>query len=385
MTDFPYWLYIRKGMGMYKSVISPLLDRFDSEATHVRVRDMFGKMSRNRVGLRALEYLSHGGARFSDPRLRVDIGNADVGALNLNNPLMVGAGWDKIGCTVPVWPHLGFAGITVGTVLPHSQPGNDKPRQFMVAPGVCINALGFNSPGMRVVRDNLDRSTPEECVVGISVGRNRETPNARAADAHAMVIEKLYERADYFEHNVSSPNTPGLRQLQDKELLADIIQAGNDVMDHMGAQKPVFIKASPDLTPTAAMEMVRVVIDNKATGVIIGNTTNDPRIKGRYGEKWENIGGLSGNDQAFRNLSTQLIRHVYRETLGTLPIIGAGGVKDVRTALEKIMAGASAVQIVTALRGEGLSVASRINRGFVRFLEQEGVDALSDLVGLDCE
>jgi dihydroorotate dehydrogenase len=387
---------------MYKELIDPTLNLLDSEFMHVATRRALRLAERIPGGLKAVEYLGNGGPRFFDTRLAIRIGDAidTTNGFMLDNLLIVGAGWDKVGDAVLALAYLGFAGVAVGTVLPYAQRGNDKPRQFMLAPGVAWNALGFNSPGMGRVERKLrryrsvhGRYTPFwnehqpqgkwPMRIGISVGRNRDVENKDAARAHHDVIYHLFHYADWFEHAISSPNTPDLRALQDKEYLIDILQAGNEAMDRFRLRKPVFVKASPDLSFDAALEMVRIVIDNGATGIIFGNTTNNDVIKHKYGERWCGRGGLSGDDSDFRALSTKLIAHVYRETNGAIMLWGAGDVKDTDTALEKIMAGASALQIVTAIRGEGPRVASNINRGLVAYMEKHGAGSLSELVGVN--
>jgi dihydroorotate dehydrogenase len=385
---------------MYKERISPILDKLDSEQMHVAARDLLRWAEYIPGGMKFVEYLGNGGRRFDDVRLRVNIaapGNG--GGIVLDNPLMVGAGWDKTGRAVLGLGYLGFAGVTVGTVLPLPQVGNNKPRQRMIASGVAWNALGFNSPGVGVVRENLSRyrdprsgfvtafwannlpRSNEPLCIGVSVGRNCNVPNSAAAVEHFDVIRYMYHVAAYFEHAISSPNTPDLCTLQEREFLVDILQAGNEAMDRYEHRKPVFVKASPDLSLDAALEMAEVVIENGGTGIIFGNTTADDRIKRKYGGQWCGRGGLSGDDAEFRARSTRLISHVYRETGGAITLIGAGGVKDAATALEKIMAGASALQVVTAIRGEGPRVASNINRGIAAFMDANGVRHIKDLVG----
>lgn len=389
---------------MYKEYVDPLLNLLGSERMHVGARELLRFAERIPASLPLVEYVGNGGRRFTDPRLYVQVGGNTETCFTLANPLVVGAGWDKVGGAELAFGHLGFAGVTVGTVLPHAQYGNEKPRQFMLAGGVAWNALGFNSPGMAKVERNLARyhssysgfvkpywrdHQPAGILpirIGVSVGKNRDVDNRDAPQAHAEVIDALYHLADWFEHAVSSPNTEGLRKLQEKEVLIDILQAGNAAMDACGQRKPVFVKASPDLSLDAALEMAHVVIDNGATGIIFGNTTSNDAIKNKYGRvlgdgRLRGRGGLSGDDHEFRKLSTNLIRHVYRETKGAIMLWGAGGVKDTDAALEKIFAGASALQIVTAIRGEGPRVASNINRGLVALIEAYGVKHVSELVG----
>ena len=366
---------------MYKEFIDPLLMRLDSETWHTRAREALHLAEATPFTLKLLELFADQHRRFADERLRVV-----VGGIEFENPVLVGAGWDKAGRAIKALYALGFSGVEVGTVVAHPQEGNPKPRQFMLAPGVTLNRLGFNSPGMEAVARHLARYKGSGIPVGISLGKNKEVAAEDAPQAHAIVAEKLYDFAAYFAINVSSPNTPGLRALQDRQPLTDIVQAVNQTMESRGGRKPLFVKIAPELSPTAIDDVIEVVLDNGLTGIIASNTTVSPDIKATYGERWRNeAGGVSGDDADYRDMATRQIAHIYRQTRGNIDIIGVGGVKDAPTALEKITAGAKAVQVVTAIRGEGTAVAGRINRGIVDFMEKEGVRSVQELVGIEVE
>lgn len=364
---------------MYKEVISPILDHLDSETMHVVARRTL-----HFAGLRPfnllLERFNPGGQRFEDERL-----NVNLDGVCLDNPVMVAAGWDKVGEAIIGLYLLGFSSIEVGTVPEFAQPGNDKRRQFIMAPGVVLNRLGFNTPGMEVVANNLEEFYPDWLRVvpaGISLGINKWVKPQDTPEAHAKVARRLFKYASYLAINVSSPNTPGLRSLQDKGPLTDIVQAVCEVMNEKEDVKPLFVKIAPDLTYEAIDDVIQVAIDNGLTGIIATNTTNNPEVKARYGDRWRNeAGGLSGDDPVFRRMSTQAVAHIYKSAGDKLTIIGMGGVKDGPTALEKILAGASAVQVNSAIRGEGPGVAGKINRGLIELMDQRGVKQISDLVG----
>ena len=361
----------------FQKYVTPILNRGDSETWHNRAKEALHLAEATPLTLKLLEQFAYQRQRFTSDRLHVMLGGIEY-----DNPLMVGAGWDKTGMAVQALHRLGFAGVEVGTVLAYPQPGNPKPRQFAIGPGVVINRLGFNSPGAPVVATNLTKYRQSGIPIGVSVGKNKDIPLAEAAQAHAMVIEAIYPHAAYIAINVSSPNTPGLRTLQDKEPLTDIIQAVNNTMDQLGGRKPVFIKIAPELTDHAINDVITVVADNNLTGIIATNTTINPSIKARYGETWQNqAGGLSGNDPAFRALSTAKIRHIYSETNGQMEIIGVGGVHDVWSVIEKIKAGATVVQIVTAIREKGPTLPGKINHELDAFLEQEGIGNLEEIRG----
>lgn len=361
----------------YRNVVSPILDRLDSETWHDRARQALHFAEISPFTLKLLEFFAYHHRRFSDQRL-----NVVLGGIELDNPLIVGAGWDKTGKAVRSLYTLGFSGVEVGTVLAYPQGGNPKPRQFIIGPGVAINHNGLNTPGMEKVAQNLKPYRQHKLPIGISIGKNREVSVQAAPEAYAIVARYLYHDATYFAINVSSPNTPGLRQLQDKSPLSDITQAINTTMDEMGERKPMFIKIAPELSNEAVDDVIKVVIDNGLTGIIATNTTTNPDIKARYGESWRNQpGGVSGDDPQFRQMATEKIAHIYKETGGRMEIIGVGGVNSADTALEKIRAGARAVQIVTAIRSVGTTLPGRINRDLVEFMEREGIRKLDEIRG----
>lgn len=367
------------GKEIFRDIVSPALDRLDSETWHVRAREALHLAEATPFTLKLLEQFADHRQRFTDGRLSVVLGG-----IELDNPVMVGAGWDKAGRAVSGLYQLGFSGVEVGSVLQYPQPGNDKPRQFMLGPGVALNRLGFNSSGMDVVAHNLEKYRGSGIPVGISLGKNKDVEPKDAPEAHAVVAGRLYHDAAYFVINVSSPNTPGLRALQDKGPLTDIVQAVNGTMDEMGGRKPLFVKIAPDLENEAVNDVIEVVADNGLTGIIATNTTIRPELKAQYGEQWRNAaGGLSGDNEEFRRMATEKVSHIYRETGGKMEIVGIGGIKDAQTALEKIRAGARVVQVVTAIRGEGPALPGRINRGIAEYMSREGIRDINEIVGSD--
>ncbi|MXZ48701.1 MAG: quinone-dependent dihydroorotate dehydrogenase [Candidatus Dadabacteria bacterium] len=363
---------------IYKTFLRPVLDRLDSETWHHNVKELMHLCEFSGLTLRFLEFAASGGARVRDKRLGVS-----VAGVPFENPLIVGAGWDKTGKALRALCSLGFAGVEVGSVVERPQRGNPKPRQFMVTPDVCLNSLGLNSPGMDIVLENLRWYGRLDMPVGINLGINSDTSHEDAPRAYAAVARKFRTDAAYFAINVSSPNTPGLRKLQDGGRLGEIIGAVTEsLVDSSGAGKPLFVKISPDLSLEAIDELLRVVIDSGISGVIATNTSDNRGLKAKYGEKWEGLpGGISGNDPEYRSLSTSIISHIYRAAGGELEIIGVGGVCDTASALEKLCAGAKALQVVTGLRGEGFSVANSINRGLLEFMDKSGISDISEIVG----
>ncbi|MCY3986750.1 MAG: quinone-dependent dihydroorotate dehydrogenase [Candidatus Dadabacteria bacterium] len=364
----------------YKTLVRPLLDRLDSETWHIRVKELMRFCEVSVHTLRLLEFISSGGSRIRDERLGVT-----VGGVSFENPLVVGAGWDKTGRAVRALYAIGFAGVEVGSVVEKPQKGNPKPRQFMVTPEVCINSLGLNSPGMDEVFLNISRYGRLDIPLGINLGVNSDVSHADAPGAYAAVARRFRNNASYFTLNVSSPNTPGLRRFQQRNYLEAIVrEVGESIGDFSVDGPSLFVKISPDLSPGAIDDLLRVVTDYRISGVIATNTTASATVKAKYGAKWKDVpGGVSGNDFEYRSLSTSVVSHIYRTTGGEVDIIGCGGVYDTSSALEKLRAGARAVQIVTGLRGEGLSVANSINRGLLEFMDKNGIGKLSEITGSD--
>lgn len=260
----------------------------------------------------------------------------------------------------------------------------------MITPRIALNRLGFNGPGKEAVDYNLMRYAGSGIPIGINVGMNSQSQIQEKVkdppEAHAAVVGKLYRHAVYFVINPSSPNTLGLRALQDKKPLTDIVQAVVCVMEEWGGVKPVFVKIAPDLTLQAVDDVIDVVIQNKGAGIIASNTTSSPDIKRKYrkgfrGTWRDEPGGLSGDDEEFRQMSNRQIEHIYKTTNGALPTIGVGGVIDSRTAREKIEKGAHAVQIVTGLRTEGLRVAADTTAGLAAYMDKTGVKSIEEMRG----
>lgn len=364
---------------MYKQIVRPILDRLDSETWHDIARESLHFAEMSPVTLKLLEKFAYGGRRFIDDRLRVSLGG-----IELESPLIVGAGWDKAARAVRAVWQLGFAAVEVGSVLEYPQAGNPKPRQFMLSPGVALNWLGFNSPGMDIVARNLENYKDSGIPIGISIGINWDVEAKDAPRAHAVVANELYDHASYFAINISSPNTPGLRRLQVKNSVTDIAKAVNQELDAKGGRKPLFIKIAPELDKKDLDGIIDAVVDNGLTGIIAANTADIPELRAKYGERWRNVsGGISGDDEDYRRMTTEKIAYIYGKAGDTVEIIGVGGIKDTETALEKIKAGAKAIQIVTGIRGEGPTLPGRINSGLVQYMEKEGIKNLYEMVGVD--
>lgn len=361
-------------MEYYRGIISPILDRLDSETMHVAARDALHLAEKNRFTLKLLEQFSFGRKRFSDPRL-----NTEVNGVNLENPIMVGAGWDKYGMSGQAFYTLGASGVEYGTIPFYPQPGNPKPRQFYKK-GVALNRLGFNSPGGFQVAANLTNYIDKNIgAIGISIGKNKNVTSEDAPKAHADVTE-IFAAAykhhlidiSYLALNISSPNTPGLRDLLEKSLLKENIKAVKEVLDNMGVDLPMFVKIPPH--PDLSWEGIDDVIEvatNYNLGIIACNTTVDLELKGLYGWATEQ-GGLSGNDYTYQTAVDKVISHIYRNS--KIPVIGVG-----------LVAGARAFQVVTGIREVGPTIFGRINSGIIKFMEREGYKSIEEFIGIGCD
>jgi dihydroorotate dehydrogenase len=286
---------------------------------------------------------------------------------------------------VPVWEALGFGFIELGGVTWHPQPGNPAPRMFRaVSDEALINRMGFNNPGAEAIAAKLGEGRAlgrwPKHPVGINLGKSKITPLEKAAEDYASSFRVLWPHADFFVVNVSSPNTPNLRELQDKAALDEILAALQEI--NQQPTKPVLVKVAPDLSFEALDEILDLVDARQIAGIVATNTTitrpetNDSRLQHIYAEP----GGLSG--RPLRARSTEIIHHLRRQTKGTLPIIGVGGIFTADDAWEKITAGASLVQLYTGLVYEGPSLAKEIVNGLRRRLNETGLRELKQAVGI---
>jgi dihydroorotate dehydrogenase len=294
---------------------------------------------------------------------------------------------DKHAAAAPVWPNLGFGFSELGGVTWHGQPGNPAPRMFRAIPDeALINRMGFNNPGAEALAVKLyewrQKGRWPEHPVGINLGKSKVTPLEEAAGDYANSFRTLRPYADFFVVNVSSPNTPNLRQLQDKAALDEILTALQAInTDGTSPPKPILVKVAPDLAFEALDEILGLVGPRQLAGIVATNTTitrpasTDPDLQRIYSE----TGGLSG--KPLRQRSTEVVRHLYRQSKGTVPIIGVGGVFTAADAWEKITAGASLVQVYTGLVYEGPGIVKEIVTGLRSMLDRAGLKHIEDAVG----
>ena len=309
--------------------------------------------------------------------------------LKFPNPVGLAAGMDKQAMAVPAWAALGFGFSELGGVTWQAQAGNPRPRLFRaVSEQAIVNRMGFNNPGAAAVATRLkewrDSGRWPQHPVGINLGKSKATPLENAAEDYANSFRVLLPYADFFVVNVSSPNTPNLRQLQDKSALDEILVALQQVQKPHQAttSKPILVKVAPDLAFEALDEIVELAQTHSLAGIVATNTTisrptvTEPRVQHIYAE----TGGLSG--RPLRNRSTEVIRHLFQTTRGKLPIIGVGGIFTADDAWEKIIAGAGLIQIYTALVYEGPGVARGIIDGLLEKMQQHGFKNISEAVGV---
>ena len=304
--------------------------------------------------------------------------------LRFQNPIGLAAGFDKNAETLDAMFRFGFGFVEAGTVTPQPQAGNPRPRLFRLGKdGAVINRLGFNSEGMTRVAARLRHTHENERraagVIGINLGKNRESEDA-AAD-YAAGARTFVHLADYLVLNVSSPNTPGLRDLQAKEALGNILTETRAAMAKAdGAKTPLFLKVAPDLEEAQRQGIADVALEGLADGLIVGNTTLS-RPGGLANKRQSEEGGLSGRPLFV--LSTQLLADFYRRTEGNVPLIGTGGITNGKDAYAKIRAGASLVQLYTALIFEGPSLAPRIKKDLLILLHRDGFMKVGEAIGAD--
>jgi len=362
---------------LWNRCLRPVLFLGDAERTHYRAMAALQAAAwipAFRWGLRRW-------TSVADPRLEMS-----VLGLRFSNPMGLAAGFDKDARWHHLLADLGFGSIEVGTITDQPQPGNPLPRLFRLpADQALLNRLGFNNAGAAVARQRLQQR-PSSVVLGINLGKSKVTPNEQAVDSYLSSLRQLWEFADYVAVNVSSPNTPGLRELQDREPLLALLAALQQENQRLAAQqsgrpKPILVKIAPDLNDQQVEDVVEIALTAGLAGVIATNTTiqrqglrTDPQRLRALGE-----GGISG--RPVHDRACQVVRRVYCRGEGRLAIIGVGGVFDGDDAWRMIGAGASLVQLYTGLIYGGPLMVARINRRLLQRVEEMGLGHLQDWVG----
>ena len=339
---------------MYK-LIKPLLFQFDPETIHYVVT---GALQRaNRIwGVKSLLKNLY---QLEDKRLA-----REVLGLKFKNPLGLAAGFDKNASMIDELAEFGFGFIEIGTVTPLPQPGNEKPRMFRLPQDdALINRLGFNNQGVDVVAARLKQVQRKGLIIGGNIGKNKLTSNEDAVNDYIKCFDRLFDVVDYFVVNVSSPNTPGLRELQEKEPLKHILNTLQQRNNKNQITRPILLKIAPDLTNSQLDDIIEIVMETKIAGVIATNTTisRDDLLSSENLKK--ESGGLSGKPLTTR--STEVIRYLSEHSNKSFVIVGVGGIHSPEDALEKIQAGASLIQIYTGFIYEGPGLIKRILKGLL--------------------
>jgi dihydroorotate dehydrogenase len=350
---------------MYESLLRPLLFRLDPEHAHALA-------FRALAGIGSLPPVVRGLRRRAggDGRRRLEM---QVAGLTFPNPVGLAAGLDKDAEAIAGLFALGFGSLEVGTVTPRPQPGNDPPRLFRLAEhGALINRMGFNNRGVEAMAQRLARARFRPGPIGVNIGKNRDTPLDRAVEDYVACARVVSRWADYVAVNLSSPNTPGLRTLQEPRVLEQLLTAVRAQVNG----RPVFLKIAPDLSDEGIDAAVDVARSTSIDGLICANTTLGRPFEHPLAKE---AGGLSGRPLAAR--STEVVRRAFRRAHGHLPIIGVGGIFDGDDAWEKIGAGASLVQLFTGFIYRGPSLVRSILDALEAKLEQAGLDVLADAVG----
>ena len=283
----------------------------------------------------------------------------EVMGLKFKNPIGLAAGFDKNASMVEDLAQFGFGFIEIGTVTPLPQPGNEKPRMFRLpSDDALINRMGFNNQGVDVAADRLKRINKKGLIIGGNIGKNKNTPNAEAVNDYIKCFDRLFDVVDYFVVNVSSPNTPGLRELQEKEPLKNILNTLQQRNRKNDISRPILLKIAPDLSDSQLDDIIEIVTETKIAGVIATNTTLSRDGLSASENLKNESGGLSGKPLSKR--STEVISYLSRQSDKSFVIIGVGGIHSPEDALEKIKAGASLIQIYTGFVYEGPGLIKRI-------------------------
>lgn len=341
---------------MYK-IVRSFLFLFDPEKVHYFTTDLLHFL----LKIPGMKWIWKKIYLIEDNKLK-----REVFGLTFDNPVGLAAGFDKNASMYNDLAYCGFGFIEVGTVTPLAQPGNDKPRLFRLkSDNAIINRMGFNNGGVEEVVKNL-KKRQTKLIIGGNIGKNKITPNEDANSDYLKCFEALYPCVDYFVVNVSSPNTPNLRELQEKGPLTELLSALKVANSKKEKQKPILLKIAPDLTDEQLNDIVDIIQEVKIDGLIATNTTISREKLKASSEQLESIGagGVSGKPLTKR--STEVIRYLSQRSNGSFPIIGVGGIHSPQDAIEKLNAGAALVQVYTGFIYEGPGLVKKINKEILK-------------------
>ena len=329
---------------MYKSILRPFLFSLDPEKAH-------------HLTFSLLKNFGGFGKLFLPKPIEDSHLEREVFGIKFKNPVGLAAGLDKNAVAFEEFADLGFGFVEIGTLTPKAQPGNDKKRLFrLIEDSGIINRMGFNNDGVEAAVERLKKN--KNIIIGGNIGKNKTTPNENAVDDYKICFEKLFDYVNYFVVNVSSPNTPNLRELQDKEPLTKLLGELQELNSKKQNPKPILLKIAPDLSDVQLMDIIDIVKETKIAGVIATNTTlSRDNLKS---ENRKETGGLSGKPLTKR--STEVIRFLSEKSGKAFPIIGVGGIHSAEDAIEKLEAGASLIQLYTGFIYEGPELIRKINQ-----------------------
>jgi dihydroorotate dehydrogenase len=342
------------------TLVKKFLFRYDPEDVHHKVLKWLSKAYKSGVGKK---YLTSNYS-YSHTSLQ-----KTIFGINFKNPVGLAAGFDKDAKFIDELSCLGFGFIEIGTVTPKPQDGNEKPRLFRLpADGAIVNRMGFNNEGVDAAVERLKLREKSNVIIGGNIGKNKTTSNEDAVQDYIYCFEKLFHHVDYFVVNVSSPNTPGLRDLQEKEPLHHLLLTLQNINLQRPNPKPILIKIAPDLITTQIDDVIDIVQDVKLAGIVATNTTiSREGLLSNPDEVHDmGMGGLSG--KPVRKRSTEIIRYISKKTNNSIPIIAVGGIFNYLDAEEKLAAGASLVQVYTGFIYSGPGIAKEICRGIAKKL-----------------
>ena len=343
------------------SVLRPFLFKLDPETTHdLAIKSLkFNYLPRKMFEVENEQIL-----------------NIELLGKNFPNPIGLAAGFDKSGEVYNSLLKFGFGFIEIGTVTPLKQFGNPKPRIFRLEDdSALINRLGFNNDGIEIIKNRI-KSEKKKGVVGINIGPNKNTKDQK--NDFCLGLKNFFDIADYITVNISSPNTEGLRDFHDRGKLEDLLLALNKIKNENKINIPLLLKISPDIKDNHISEIADTAIKNDISGIILTNTTNSNKDKLISDFKKEE-GGLSG--EPLQQISTNMIKKFYKQLNGKIPIIGVGGVNSGKSAYEKIIAGASLLQLYTGLVYKGPSIVKNIKKELIQILKVEGLNNIKDAIG----
>lgn len=377
LNCYPEGFSYGKGVRLMYKLVKPIFFKMNPEAAHHLVVDGLSQAARIPLVPSMLSVM-YG----VQPPKELEV---DLFGVRFGHPVGLAAGMDKDATAVEGFSRIGLSFVEVGTVTPVAQPGNERPRVFRLPENeALINRMGFNNEGADAMAKRLSKLGRHRVPIAVNIGKNKVTPNERAADDYRECLKRLYEHGDFFVVNISSPNTPDLRKLQHGDDLRNLLDAVREEGEiqarrHGGKQKSIVVKIAPDIDEEQLYYMVEAIQTSGMSGIMATNTTiardglTHPHAK--------ETGGLSGRPLTQR--STEIIASIYRMTEGKLPIIGSGGIFTAQDAYDKIRAGASLVEVYTAMIYKGPGVFAEIVRGLTGLLRNDGFSHISQAVGAD--